>query len=202
MTNRTHVPAVALGTAGHLPYAVQTATRQPAEQASSHPAAVGSDGAREHTDHDAAATVAALTRECQKRGITLEIAEDTSVDLTLSVNGVRTLVGPFEDAEEALDEIRLFGRCIDCRIPVGDTCAPYAPGHRHIDGSPIMICQACRDRRAVLAADPARLAFSRALDAIETAFKLSKNPGQTRSALVNAVAMYATDAEVPAWGVR
>lgn len=51
MSNRTqtHVPAVDLDTAHHLPYAVQVA-EQPAAQTSTHPAALAHEPAREHAE--------------------------------------------------------------------------------------------------------------------------------------------------------
>lgn len=49
----THVPAVTLAPAGHLPYAVQETT--------AHPAAVATDGAREHADAPVKAVTVRLT---------------------------------------------------------------------------------------------------------------------------------------------
>ncbi|MEU0588273.1 hypothetical protein [Streptomyces sp. NPDC006132] len=109
------------------------------------------DEPREHPT-DNTEVLAVLVRECERRDITVELNEDGAVDLTLvKADGVRTLVGPYDTAAEALDDVSSIGRCTGCRSKVDDTAALYADGYNHIDGSPIRICQPCQDSRATKA---------------------------------------------------
>ncbi|MET8803613.1 hypothetical protein [Streptomyces sp. NPDC004546] len=134
----------------------------------------------------------ALARECRQRGLALKVTDVPGFDLA-ALDG-RTLVVPRSGVAETLDDIRLIGRCIDCSSTLDDTALPYADGHNHVDGSPIRICQPCRIERKTAAADPSRQAFTAALNAIEAAFKASKNPQQTRKALETFVSMLAAEA--------
>jgi len=135
MSNRTqpHVPAVALGTAGHLPYAVQ------------------SDGPREHPEDSEVLT--ALAHECAERGITLTLTDTPALDtpLLVDIDGRSTLLTPSDELDEALYGVRRLGRCIDCLKVLDATATPYADGYTTLDGSPLMICRACRDEQAALA---------------------------------------------------
>ncbi|MBB4711153.1 hypothetical protein BJ965_001035 [Streptomyces luteogriseus] len=110
------------------------------------------DEPRQHPTGDAVEILGALARECQLRGITPEITEDGSVDLTVPhVDGHRVFVGPYDSAADALDDIRKLGCCHGCRSEVDDTAALYADKWLHIDGSPIRICPACRGEQATVA---------------------------------------------------
>jgi hypothetical protein len=148
---------------------------------------------------DDAELLAALTRECAQRGITLTLADNPGFDLATLVDDGRTLVvPPTDDLAEIVDDLRLIGHCCDCRSDLDDTALPYRDGHNHLDGSPIMICRACRDKRTRIASDPSSVAFDRALTAIEAAFKASKNPERTRNALRTFVDMTADEARTAA----
>ncbi|MGC9538536.1 hypothetical protein [Streptomyces sp. UG1] len=147
---------------------------------------------------DDAEILAAITRECERHGLALQTVDTTDDGLAEMqvINGRRTLVVPqSDDLAETLDDFLLIGRCVDCRKPADDTTTPYYPGYDHIDGSPIMICQSCRDKRTARANAPDRLAVSRCWDAIEAVFRTSANTEMTRKALREFVDMTADQAK-------
>lgn len=145
------------------------------------------DQPREYADDKQALPV--LARECRQRELKLKVIDGAGL---AAVNG-RTLTVPRDSVAETLDDLRLIGRCIDCSSTLDDTALPYADGYSHVDGTPIRICQACYIEQKTAAADPSRRAFTAALSAIEAAFKASKNPARTRTALETFVDMLADE---------
>lgn len=153
---------------------------------------------------DDAEILAAITRECERLGVALQITDAPGVDLAeiKVIDGHRTLVvPPSDDLAETLDDFLLIGRCIDCRSKLDDTALLYADGYNHIDGTPMRICRACLDARTVEANDPNRLAFSRCMDAIEAVFKASQNKQMTQGALRELVDMCAAKASTASPGL-
>lgn len=130
--------------------------------------------------------LAALARECERRGLDLQAVDTTDDGLAhiKDIDGRPTLlVPPTDDLADTLTDLQLIGHCFDCHTKQDDTTTPYYPGYQHIDGSPLMICQPCRDKRAKTASDPNRHAVSHCMDAIEAAFRASENTEMTRKAL-------------------
>ena len=139
MTNRT------------APRAQTRHAEQPVAAQHPHVAAfLDTDGAREHTEDSE--ILAALTRECAERGITLTVTDTPALDMPLlvDIDGRSTLLTPSDELDEALHSVRGLGRCIDCLNVLDDTATPYADGYTDLDGSPLMICRACRNERAEL----------------------------------------------------
>ncbi|MFJ2007377.1 hypothetical protein [Streptomyces chartreusis] len=144
-----------------------------------------------------AAYLPELTRECEQRGLALQTVGATPDGLAKIqvIVGRRTLVvPPTADLAETLDDFRLIGKCLACRNELDDTATPYHPGYNHIEGSPLMVCQPCRDQQAKIANDPNRLAFSKCMNAVEAVFQASENPAMTRKALREFVDMEASKA--------
>ncbi|WP_020118839.1 hypothetical protein [Streptomyces canus] len=142
--------------------------------------------------------LAALTRECERLGLALQLTDDPAIDMpeVKVVNGVRTCIARRDELGVALDDLRaVTDRCVDCRGDVdhSDPATVYYDGYNDIFGNPLRICPPCRDERTRIANDPDRLAFSRCMDAIEATFRASKNTEMTRNALRTFVDMTADE---------
>lgn len=139
---QTHVPAVALGMAGHLPHLVDQARPHPDDDRHTAPL----------TDENAGYLPEFIV-ECARLGLPFELTLDPDVDLPeiRSINGVRTVLARADEIGVALDDVRFIGRCIDCRTDLDDTAVPFdcaELGSTHITGDPIRICRACSKERA------------------------------------------------------
>lgn len=72
------------------------------------------DGAREHTEHDDNTSyLPALTAECERHRLTLQLTDDPNFDLPVieTIDGVRTFLVRSDALGIALDELRLGGSC-------------------------------------------------------------------------------------------